>query len=163
MSDGSVNLWSAQSIVGHHPVKGQNSVSDALLSHSEHHKGQVLSLQFHPVQPNLLCSGATDGEVFIWDLAAPRQPKPSKPNPSAKTQAPTQHNNAVTCVAWNKKSVQILATSDSLGETTIWDLRQKRSIVTLRNSSRIQVRTSGISWSPDAVRMTEIYINAIGM
>lgn len=159
MSDGSINVWNASAIVGHFPVKGQvGSQADALLSRSEHHKGQVLSLAFHPVQPNLLASGASDGEVFVWDLVDPLKPKPSKPNPAAKSNAASgQHaqSSAVTCVAWNKKSPQILSSSDALGETAIWDLRQKRSIITLRNSSRIQVRAQGLAWSPEAVSRGE--------
>jgi protein transport protein SEC31 len=77
MSDGSVNIWNVSAIL--------NRQSEAsLLSRSEVHKGQVLGLQFHPQQPNLLASGATDGEVYVWDLANVKEPKPNKPNPAAK-------------------------------------------------------------------------------
>lgn len=149
MSDGSVNIWNAASILQH----DQNS---ALISRSEHHKGQVLGLQFHPQQPNLLASGATDGEVFVWDLANPSSPSPSKPNPTAQKVG----NHGVTSVSWNKKVPQILASANEIGETTVWDLRQKRSIITFRNSARLQVRASALSWNPDAsVQLAVCYAN----
>jgi len=150
MSDGSINIWSASGIL--------NRSGDALLSRSEVHKGQV-GLQFHPQQPNLLASaGATDGEVFVWDLANLKEPRPSKPNPSAKAGVGAQAG--VTALAWNKNAPQILATASELGETTVWDLRQKRSILTIRNSARIHVRASALAWNPAAsVQLAIAYNN----
>ena len=35
---------------------------------------QVRGLEFNSIAPNLLASGADDGEICIWDLAAPVEP-----------------------------------------------------------------------------------------
>jgi protein transport protein SEC31 len=133
MRDGAVNIWSAGAIIkrsasaasSHNsspPTPSHASASNsALLCRSEQHKGQVHGLQFHPTQPNLLASGGGDGLVLVWDLADVRQPKANKPNPAL-----TGVEHGVTCVGWNKKVPQILASSNESGETTVWDLRQKK-------------------------------------
>ena len=150
MSDGSINIWNVDAILQ------RQAPEQALLSRSEVHKGQVLGLQFHPTQPNLLASGATDGEVYVWDLANLKAPVPNKPNPTAK---PVQMSG-ITSLAWNKNAPQILASSSEVGETTVWDLRQKRSIITIRNSARMNVRASGLSWNPAAsVQLAVCYSN----
>jgi protein transport protein SEC31 len=42
----------------------------------------------------------------------------------------------------------------------VWDLRQKRSIITIRNSARMNVRTSGLAWNPSAgVQLAVCYSN----
>lgn len=35
---------------------------------------QVRGLEFNSFTPNLLASGADDGEICIWDLSAPAEP-----------------------------------------------------------------------------------------
>lgn len=35
---------------------------------------QVRGLEFNAITPNLLASGADDGEICIWDLAKPSEP-----------------------------------------------------------------------------------------
>lgn len=35
---------------------------------------QVRGLEFSTISPNLLASGADEGEICIWDLAAPTEP-----------------------------------------------------------------------------------------
>lgn len=37
-------------------------------------KIQVRGLEFNAIAPNLLASGADEGEICIWDLAAPAEP-----------------------------------------------------------------------------------------
>ena len=136
MRDGAVNIWSAGAIIKRSAASASSGLSSpptptsssapssspsALLCRSEQHKGQVHGLQFHPTQPNLLASGGGDGLVLVWDLADVRQPKASKPNPAL-----TGVEHGVTCVGWNRKVPQILASSNESGETTVWDLRQKK-------------------------------------
>jgi len=159
MSDGTVNLWNAGTIMkqgtsnNHSNVTSpsasaaNNSSQSALLVRGDgHHRGAVSGLQFHPTQQNLLASGAADGQILIWDLADPRNPKASKPNPALSG---VEH--PITCLGWNKKVQQIIATSNDVGETTVWDLRQKKSIVKFRSSARTQVRSTGLVWNPEAV------------
>ncbi|KAH9441950.1 hypothetical protein Pst134EA_031994 [Puccinia striiformis f. sp. tritici] len=46
----------------------------ALVSKMKNHNGPVKGLDFNPVKNNLLASGASKGEVFIWDLNNPIKP-----------------------------------------------------------------------------------------
>ena len=46
-------------------LKGQE---DALMFSKDKHTGAVNSLDLNPFQGNLLASGASDSEIFIWDL-----------------------------------------------------------------------------------------------
>ena len=46
--------------------------SGALVTKMQKHTGPVRGLEFNSFSPNLLASGAEDGELCIWDLASPR-------------------------------------------------------------------------------------------
>ncbi|PNX90491.1 transport protein SEC31A-like, partial [Trifolium pratense] len=46
----------------------------SLVGHLVRHKGPVRGLEFNTIAPNLLASGAEDGEICIWDLANPSEP-----------------------------------------------------------------------------------------
>ncbi|XVE93663.1 hypothetical protein REPUB_Repub01dG0213400 [Reevesia pubescens] len=46
----------------------------ALVGHLSRHRGPVRGLEFNAIAPNLLASGADDGEICIWDLAAAAEP-----------------------------------------------------------------------------------------
>jgi len=143
MSDGSINIWNVDAIVSGRP--------HSLVSRSDTHKGQVMGLEFHPKLGNLLASGATDGETLIWDLANLSSPAPSRPTGQPLSSLPPgMGGSGVTTVAWNKKVGHIIASANENGQTSIFDLRQKRAIVTLRHSGRANVRTTALSWNPDA-------------
>ena len=52
---------------------------------------QVKGLQFNPLSPHLLASAGMDGELAIWDLSDPRQPKqypPLKVQPTLRSPSP---------------------------------------------------------------------------
>ena len=49
-----------------------------LISETKKHTGPVKALDFNPSQLNLLASGATDSEIYIWDLNS-TSPTPMKP------------------------------------------------------------------------------------
>ena len=40
----------------------------------EKHTGSVAALDANPFQSNLLASGSSDSEIYIWDLAKPDNP-----------------------------------------------------------------------------------------
>lgn len=54
---------------------------------------QVRGLEFNAIAPNLLASGAEDGEICIWDLANPSEPTHFPP---LKVRYPSPEK--VTCV-----------------------------------------------------------------
>ena len=67
------------------------------------HTGSVNSLDLNPFQANLLASGASDSEIYIWDLNKDSMPM----TPGAKAQ-PLED---VRCVSWNRQVQHILATT----------------------------------------------------
>lgn len=75
MSDGCLNLWSVANIINPNK-RGQ----ELLVKVPDIHKSEITSLQFHPKLHNLLASGSTDGEVYIWDCQTLTDPKPARPN-----------------------------------------------------------------------------------
>ena len=51
-----------------------SSKPDALVAQTSQHTGAVRTLDVNPFQPNLLASGASESEIFIWDLTNPSTP-----------------------------------------------------------------------------------------
>ena len=61
------------------PLLHSQEFDQAVVAQMNAHSGQVLTIEFHPRQANLLATGATDGEVLIWDLARPDAPTSKSP------------------------------------------------------------------------------------
>ena len=100
-----------------------NRPTSALISRNACHTGAVRALGFNLIQGNLLASGASNGEILIWDMNNPT--KSYNPGPrSAKLED-------VTALAWNAIVPSILGTSSSSGFTSVWDLRSKKEVVAL--------------------------------
>ena len=72
-------------------IKGEDN---ALVFTKEKHTGPVTALDFNPFQSNLLASGGSESELYIWDVNKPGNPM----TPGAKTQP----LDDVRCVAWNR-------------------------------------------------------------
>ncbi|XP_043213141.1 protein transport protein Sec31A-like, partial [Amphibalanus amphitrite] len=83
---GKIALYDARKLLDGQP---------ALLETTSRHTGAVRSLDFNPFQANLLASGASDSELYIWDLNSPSTPM----TPGAKAQ-PAEDVSAVT---WNRQ------------------------------------------------------------
>ena len=66
----------------------------ALVFSKDKHTGPVQALDFNPFQKNLLASGASESEIYIWDLNKLSSPM----TPGAKSQPPDD----VRAVAWNR-------------------------------------------------------------
>lgn len=91
-------------------------------------------------------SGGSDSELYIWDIKNPKTMKFSKPHSGEG-----KLNAGQTCVAWNRKVAQIIASSSEIGETNIFDLRQKKAIITFREEGHQLVRATAIAWHPSLV------------
>ncbi|CAH2044328.1 unnamed protein product, partial [Iphiclides podalirius] len=72
-----------------------NNSTEALVGSSTKHNGHVSALDINPYQRNLLASGASESEIFIWDLNNTSQPMA----PGNKNQ-PFDH---VQGLAWNQQ------------------------------------------------------------
>ncbi|KAJ6895058.1 hypothetical protein NC651_021514 [Populus alba x Populus x berolinensis] len=68
-------------------VPSSEPSESALVSHLSRHKGPVRGLEFNSINPNLLASGADDGEICIWDVAAPAEPSHFPPLKTAPADA----------------------------------------------------------------------------
>ena len=109
--DGSVNLYNPARIIGS-PIGAEPSDGSggALITKMQKHTGPVRGLAFNAFSPNLLASGAEDGELCIWDLAKPATPSLYPPLKGGAGQPDT---GEVSYLAWNNKVQHILASSSS--------------------------------------------------
>jgi len=140
MQDGSLYLYNPEALL--------QKASEPVILHKQAHRRCVSSLDFNMKVPRFLASGSWDGQVFIWDLTNPT---------NAINQLPVKQGyekyakcGQVTNVAWNKVVPYILASSCQNGETHIWDLKNKKCIVTLSSSYTQAPRK--IMWHPENAR-----------
>ncbi|KAK3089875.1 hypothetical protein FSP39_007256 [Pinctada imbricata] len=117
-------------------IKGSSS---SLRFKKEKHTGAVKALDFNKFQKNLLASGASESEIYIWDMNKPESPM----TPGAKSQPPEE----VACIAWNCQVQHIIA-STFTSKCVVWDLRKNEPIIKVSDSmSRIKCKM--VSWHPD--------------
>ena len=62
-----------------------SGLTDTVMCETTNHTGPVRCLDVNPFQSNLLVSGASDSEIYIWDLNNPSTPM----SPGSKTQVRT--------------------------------------------------------------------------
>lgn len=112
---------------------------DALVCQKAKHTGTVRAVDFNPFQTNLLASGASESEIFIWDLNNPSAPM----TPGAKSQPADD----VSCVSWNRQVQHILASTFAT-RCIVWDLRKNEPIIKV-NDSTSNLRCKVIAWHPE--------------
>ncbi|KAK3253493.1 hypothetical protein CYMTET_37261 [Cymbomonas tetramitiformis] len=143
--DGTVNLWNPAAIVGT-DVGSDAGDANVLISKLEKHTGAVKGLDFNPFNPNLLASGAADGELSIWDLANPGAPSLY---PALKSGGGAANSaGEVTCLSWNRKVQHILASTSANGTTVVWDLKRQRPVISFTDPN-LKRRCSAIQWNPE--------------
>nr|XP_054773269.1 protein transport protein Sec31A-like isoform X2 [Lytechinus pictus] len=116
------------------------SGSEALIHKMDKHTGAVRALDVNPFQSNLLSSGASDSEIFIWDLNNAGTPM----TPGAKSQPADE----ISCVAWNRQVQHILASTCPGGRCVVWDLRKNEPIIKVTDHSS-RIRCKAVAWHPD--------------
>lgn len=112
---------------------------DALIANPERHTGAVKALDFNPFQKNLLATGATNSEIFIWDMNNTSTPM----SPGAKSQ-PVED---VAWLAWNRQVQHILASTFPT-RNVVWDLRKNEPIIKLTDATT-RVRWKVVAWHPE--------------
>ncbi|KAA3476124.1 protein transport protein SEC31-like protein B-like [Gossypium australe] len=135
--DGSIHIWNPLTLIR------SEASEQALVGHLSRHRGPVRDLEFNAIAPNLLASGADDGEICIWDLAVPAQPThfpPLKGSGSA-----TQ--GEISFLSWNSKVQHILASTSYNGTTVVWDLKKQKPVISFADS--VRRRCSVLQWHPD--------------
>jgi protein transport protein SEC31 len=132
MENGELALWDPAKII----AAGSSADSDSLILRNTTHTGPIRGLSFNPIQKSLLASGATAGEVYIWDLKDPSKPY----TPTTESAAAAGPGGAaggakkledITSIEWNRQVPYILAGASSTGYCVVWDLRGKREVVAL--------------------------------
>uniref|UniRef100_A0A0D6QV06 Sec16 Sec23-binding domain-containing protein n=1 Tax=Araucaria cunninghamii TaxID=56994 RepID=A0A0D6QV06_ARACU len=137
LSDGTIHVWNPAKLMNSQEIEG------ALIARLEKkHTGNVRGLEFNPNSPNLLASGAGDGEICIWDFANPIAPSHFPPLKGAGAQ------DEVSFLSWNPKVQHILASTSYSGTTVVWDLKRQKPVISFSDSSRR--RCSVLQWNPDA-------------
>uniref|UniRef100_A0A069DZR9 Protein transport protein Sec31A n=1 Tax=Panstrongylus megistus TaxID=65343 RepID=A0A069DZR9_9HEMI len=115
------------------------SNEEGLVANPERHTGPVKALDFNPFQKNLLATGATNSEIYIWDMNNTSQPM----TPGAKSQ-PFED---VAWLAWNRQVQHILASTFST-RSVVWDLRKNEPIIKLSDTTT-RVRWKVVAWHPE--------------
>uniref|UniRef100_A0A8C2GJY2 Protein transport protein Sec31A n=1 Tax=Cyprinus carpio TaxID=7962 RepID=A0A8C2GJY2_CYPCA len=129
---GSVTVFSPDAILG--------AGEDAVIGQSHKHTGPVRALDYNRFQSNLVASGASDSEIYIWDLNNFSNPM----TPGTKAQ-PAED---VSVVAWNSQVQHILASANPSGKAIVWDLRKNEPIIKISDHSN-RMHCSGMLWHPD--------------
>ncbi|KAF5469770.1 hypothetical protein F2P56_010332 [Juglans regia] len=135
--DGTIDIWNPLSLI--RPEGNEN----ALVGHLSRHKGPVRGLEFNTITPNLLASGADDGEICIWDLANPAEPSHFPPLRGGSSTA----QGEISCLSWNSKVQHVLASTSYNGTTVVWDLKKQKPVISF--SDPVRRRCSVLQWNPD--------------
>lgn len=131
--NGIISIYDAKKIVC-------GDADDAIVFESSKHTGPVQALDFNPFKTSLLASGASDSEIYIWDLTNPGNPL----TPGSKTLPPDN----ISCVAWNRQVQHILASGSPCGRCVVWDLRKNEPIIKVSDQSAM-IRCKAVEWHPD--------------
>ncbi|ERE78729.1 protein transport protein Sec31B isoform 2 [Cricetulus griseus] len=118
-----------------------SSEKEPLIAQRQKHTGAVRALDFNPFQGNLLASGASDSEIFIWDLNNLSVPM----TPGSKSQKPPEDIKAL---SWNRQVQHILSSAHPSGKAVVWDLRKNEPIIKVSDHSS-RMNCSGLAWHPD--------------
>lgn len=116
-------------------IKGEKS----LVFSDDKHTGPVSALDFNPFQHNLLASGASESEIYIWDVN--KATAPMTPGPKS------QPMDDVRCISWNRQVQHILASAFS-SRCLVWDLRKNDPIIKVSDSTS-RMRCKVVAWHPD--------------
>ncbi|KAJ9120137.1 hypothetical protein QFC22_003035 [Naganishia vaughanmartiniae] len=117
METGEVSVWDAEKILN------GSDASASLLFKNETHTGPVRGLDFNPITKNLLASGSVNAEIKVYDL--------NNPDKIHQTGPRSQKLDEITSLKWNPVVPHILSASSSSGYTSVWDLRQKKEVISL--------------------------------
>ncbi|XP_047409773.1 protein transport protein Sec31B isoform X2 [Sciurus carolinensis] len=117
-----------------------SSGKEPVIAQRQKHTGAVRALDFNPFQGNLLASGASNSEIFIWDLNNLSIPM----TPGSKSQ-PLEDIKAL---SWNRQVQHILSSAHPSGKAVVWDLRKNEPIIKVSDHSS-RMHCSGLAWHPD--------------
>ncbi|XP_040342099.1 protein transport protein Sec31B isoform X7 [Herpailurus yagouaroundi] len=121
-----------------------SSGKEPVIAQRQKHTGAVRALDFNPFQGHLLATGASDSEIFIWDLNNLNVPM----TPGSKSQYREQPPEDIKALAWNRQVQHILASAHPSGKAVVWDLRKNEPIIKVSDHSN-RMHSSGLAWHPE--------------
>ncbi|XP_011874105.1 PREDICTED: protein transport protein Sec31A isoform X2 [Vollenhovia emeryi] len=130
--DGTIKIYSAAKLLARD--------SNCLINSPHRHAGPVRAMDFNPFrEDNQLATGATESEIYIWDINT---------NIST-TLSRSQQSEDVQHIAWNKQ----VHLKDILASTfsqccVIWNVKEKKPIFKLTDANT-RVRWKVAQWHPD--------------
>lgn len=130
--DGTIKIYSAAKLLARE--------SNCLISSPHRHAGPVRAMDFNPFRDeNQLATGATESEIYIWDINTN----------TPTTLSRSQQSEDVQHIAWNKQAhlKDILASTFSQC-CVIWNVKEKKPIFKLTDANS-RVRWKVAQWHPD--------------
>ncbi|XP_050459299.1 protein transport protein Sec31A isoform X1 [Cataglyphis hispanica] len=130
--DGTIKIYSAAKLLARE--------SNCLISSPHRHAGPVRAMDFNPFrEENQLATGATESEIYIWDINTN----------TPTTLSRSQQSEDVQHIAWNKQ----VHLKDILASTfsqccIIWNVKEKKPIFKLSDTNS-RVRWKVAQWHPD--------------
>ena len=109
-----------------------------MISKTTKHTAPIKALQFNPLKPQILATAGAKGEIFVYDVNDISNP--------FRLGSPAARPEDLDCIAWNRKVPHILATGGTGGFVSIWDLKTKKTSLTLNNNRK---PVSAIAWDPN--------------
>ena len=145
LSNGTLCLWDVNRLLSasHSSPSHSRTGSSMLFSQHLHGDRPVSCLEFNPQKSTLLATGGGDGTVQVVSIERPNQPDVFRGVTTSK-----HANSEVLSVAWNRKVQHILASASNQGLLVVWDLKNKKEVVTIKDPGN-RTRPSGLSWNPD--------------
>lgn len=112
------------------------------------HNGSVKTVSFNAKQNNVLASGGSKGEIFIWDLNTCLNSKDYTPLTPGSATTPIDEVNSL---AWNQSLAHVFASAGSTSYASIWDLKAKKEVIHLSYASPntgLKPQLSVVEWHP---------------
>jgi protein transport protein SEC31 len=142
MTDGTVLVWDANSLIASNTKKSSNTTPSSpppllLFTIQEQLQGTVSALKFHPLELYRLAAGDSTGRVIVIDC---RDQSIVDPTTTAARQS-----SEITAVSWNSQVAYILASSSRDGSVAVWDVQQRKAWCKLQVE---QGPVADIAWNP---------------
>lgn len=115
----------------------------------QRHRTTAKVATFNPKQFNVLATGGTKGEIFIWDTnKCLENPNDYSPLTPGNSMTPVEE---VTSLAWNQSLAHVFASAGSTSYASIWDLKAKKEVIHLNYTSPntgLKAPLSVVEWHP---------------
>lgn len=115
----------------------------------QRHRTTARVARFNSKQFNVLATGGTKGEIFIWDVnKCLENPNDYTPLTPGNSMTPVEE---ITSLAWNQSLAHVFASAGSTSYASIWDLKAKKEVIHLSYTSPhtgLKAPLSVVEWHP---------------